>query len=183
MALPPYSRRRFTVAVIGDSNVNRPEAYHVGYQLAAADYIVLTGGLGGVMEESCRGAKKAGGTTVGILPGSDHGVANPFVDIPIPTDMGRHRNGLVSLASAVVVVGGRAGTYSEVAMAWSAKRLIISMKNVPGCSEDIADRPFDSRKRYRDIPDDRVYGAERAQDVIELLDRLLPRYQKLTSRL
>ena len=183
MSLPPYSRRIFIIAVIGDSSVKRPEAFQVGFHLADAGYTVLTGGLGGVMEEACRGAKKGLGTTVGLLPGPDPTAANPFVDISIPTGLGRHRNGLVSLASAVVVVGGRAGTHAEIAMAWSAKRLIISMKSVPGCSSEVADRPFDSRVRYRDIPDDRVYGAESAQDVVRLLDRLLPRYQKLTSRL
>ena len=183
MALPPYSRRRYSVAVIGDSNASRQEAYEVGFHLAKAGFVVVTGGLGGVMEEACRGAKKARGTTVGILPGTDPNAANPFVDIAISTGMGRHRNGIVSLASAVVVVGGKSGTHSEVAMAWSAKRLIISLKNVPGCSMEIADKPFDSRLRYRDIPNDRVYGVEGAQDVILLLESLLPFYQKLDSRL
>jgi len=183
MDLPPYSRRRYSVAIIGDSNVLRPEAYEVGLHLAKAGYIVITGGLCGVMEEACRGAKKAGGTTVGILPGTDPKAANPFVDLSIATGMDRHRNGIVALASAVVVVGGRAGTYSEVATAWSAKRLVISLKNVPGCSKEIAGKPFDNRPRYRDIPGDKVYGVEQAQDVVSLLESLLPLYQKLDSRL
>jgi uncharacterized protein (TIGR00725 family) len=182
IVLPPYSRRRYTVAVVGDSTIHRPEAFEVGFELAKAGYIVLTGGLGGVMEEACRGAKKGRGITVGILPSSDPN-SNPHVDVPIPTGMGQGRNGIVALASAVVVVGGRAGTQSEVALAWSARRLVIAMKNVEGLSNDIAEKRFDSRRRYRNIPEDRVYGAETAQEVITLLDRWLPKYQKMSSRL
>lgn len=183
MALPPYSRRRYSVAVIGDAGVLRREAYEVGYHLAKAGFNIITGGLAGVMEEACRGAKKARGTTIGILPGTDPNTANPHVDIAIATGIGRHRNGIVALASAVVVVGGGAGTYSEVAAAWAAKRLIISLKNVPGCGMDMADKPIDSRRRYRDIPNDRVYGVEQPQDVVPLLESLIPHYQKLSSRL
>lgn len=114
---------------------------------------------------------------------TDPNEANPFVDICIATGMGRHRNGIVSLASAVVVVGGRAGTYSEVAMAWSARRLIVSLKSVAGCSHEIADKTFDSRPRYPNIPDDRVYGVEYVQDVVPTLKRLLPFYRRISSRL
>lgn len=185
IACPPYSRRRHLIAVVGDSNIERAEAFEVGYRLAGAGYIVTTGGLGGVMLEAARGAKKArgGAPTVGILPGADPSIANPFIDIAIPTGMGQNRNGIVALAHAVVVVGGRAGTQSEVALAWSQRRLVISMKNVPGFSQCIADRPFDNRLRYRNIPDDKVYGAESAEDVVVLLDKWLPKYWRLQSRL
>lgn len=183
VALPPYSRRTYNVAVVGDSNIHWREAYEVGLHLAEAGYIVSTGGLGGVMEEACRGAKKGRGITVGILPGNDPNVANPFVDIAIATGMGRHRNGIVALASAVVIVGGGAGTRSESSMAWAAKRLIISLKNVPGCSKDLADMAIDSRQRYADIPGDRVYGVEEAKDIVPLLKSLLPLYNRLSSRL
>lgn len=135
------------------------------------------------MEDACRGAKKGRGITVGILPGNNPSAANPFVDVAIATGMGRHRNGIVALASAVVVVGGGAGTRIESSMAWSAKRLIISFKNVPGCSKDIADKKIDNRQRYPHIPTDRVYGVEEAKDVVPLLIRLLPLYNRLSSRL
>jgi len=192
MSLPPYARRRYCVAVIGDSNVGRAEAYEVGYHLAKAGYIVMTGGLDGVMMGACRGAKqaqkdhhRAGAVipTIGILPGTDPDAANPFVDVPIPTGMGQIRNGIVAYAHAVVVVGGRAGTHSEVAMAWSARRLVVSMRRVPGCSMKIADQPFDTRRRYKHIPEDRVYGAETADDVVTILSKWLPHYVKLQSRL
>ena len=71
-----------------------------------------------MMEAACRGAKGAGGTTIGILPGADRAGANPFVDFAIPTGLGEARNALVvRAADAVVAVGGGWGTLSEIALA------------------------------------------------------------------
>jgi hypothetical protein len=188
MSLPPYSRRRFSVSVIGDAShqtntIACQEAFRVGFALAKAGYNVVTGGLGGVMEAACRGAKTGRGITVGILPGSDPRSANPHVDIVVPTGLGRHRNGIVALSDAVVVVGGRSGTRLEAEYAWSEKRLVIALKTVPGCSSEIAGLRLDSRRRFPDIPHDKVYCANSAEDVVALLDLLLPRYQRQVSRL
>jgi uncharacterized protein (TIGR00725 family) len=189
MDLAPYSRRRALVAVIGDASVDEnslawSEAFNVGFKLGQEDFIVMTGGLGGVMEAASRGGKKGKGCTVGILPGTDPRDANPHVDIAIPTGMGKLRNGVVALAQAVVVVGGKEGTRSEVALAWSQNRLIISMKDVPGCSKDIADKKrLDSRTRYSMIKEDQIYGAANAEEVVELLKKWLPSYNKLRSKL
>lgn len=188
MSLPPYSRRRFSVSVIGDAShetnmTASKEAFRVGFFLAKAGYTVVTGGLGGVMEAACRGAKLGRGITIGILPGSDPRKANPHVDIVVPTDMGRHRNGIIALSDAVVVVGGRSGTRLEAEYAWSEKRLIIALERVPGCSSEIAGLRLDSRLRFPDIPDDIVYCAKSAEDVIALVNVLLPRYQRNVSRL
>jgi uncharacterized protein (TIGR00725 family) len=80
--------------------------------------VLVCGGLGGVMEAACRGAKEAGGTTVGILPGIDRGEANRFVDIAIATGLGEARNALIVRAvDALVAVGGEYGTLSEIALA------------------------------------------------------------------
>jgi uncharacterized protein (TIGR00725 family) len=76
---------------------------------------------------------------VGILPGSHTRYGNPHGDVVIPTGLGLGRNGIAALTSARVVVGGEAGTMAEVATAWSARRLIVSMKNVPGYSGEVAD--------------------------------------------
>ena len=90
----------------------------VGRDLAAGGAVVVCGGLGGVMEAACRGAKEAGGTTVGLLPGSDRADANPFVDVAVPTGLGEARNALVARAAdALVAVGGEFGTLSEIALA------------------------------------------------------------------
>jgi|SRR5215218_8902680 len=93
-------------------------AEDVGARLAEAGAIVVTGGLGGVMEAACRGARSRRGTTVGLLPGLDRGAANGWVDVAIPTGLGELRNGLVvRAADALVAVGGGAGTLSEIALA------------------------------------------------------------------
>jgi uncharacterized protein (TIGR00725 family) len=81
-----------------------------------------------VMEAACRGAKQAGGQTVGILPGLDRADANPYVDIGIPTGLGELRNGLVARAAqAVVAVGGAWGTLAEIAFARAAGKAVFGV--------------------------------------------------------
>jgi uncharacterized protein (TIGR00725 family) len=93
-------------------------AERVGAELARLGAVVVTGGLGGVMEAAGRGAKAEGGTTLGILPGDDRRAANPWVDVAVPTGMGEARNALVvRAADAVVAVAGEFGTLSEIALA------------------------------------------------------------------
>lgn len=109
------------VAVIGDGQCDATtaaEAEAVGRVLAQAGAILVCGGLGGVMEAACRGAKSVGGITVGILPGLDRRAANAYVDIPVVTGMGQARNLIVvRTAQAVVAVHGGYGTLSEIAHA------------------------------------------------------------------
>ena len=79
---------------------------------------MVTGGLAGVMEAVCRGAKEAGGLTVGVLPGSDPADANPYVDIPICTGIGYARNIVVVRSGrAAIAIAGAYGTLSEIAHA------------------------------------------------------------------
>ncbi len=109
------------VAVIGDSSCSAEEARlaeAVGEELAQCGATVICGGLGGVMEAVCRGAKSKGGLTVGILPGEDSSMANPYVDVPIATGVGYARNmAVVKSAEAVIAIGGSYGTLSEIAYA------------------------------------------------------------------
>ncbi len=93
-------------------------AEEVGARLAAAGYVVVSGGLGGVMEAASRGARSELGSTIGILPGNDPQEANGWVELAIPTGLGEARNALVvAAAQACVAVGGGYGTLSEIALA------------------------------------------------------------------
>ena len=102
------------IAEEGDARV----AEAVGRLLAASGAVLVCGGLGGVMEAACRGAKAAGGTTVGILPGRRRSDANRYVDVAITTGLGEMRNPLVVRAADVVIaISGEFGTLSEMAFA------------------------------------------------------------------
>jgi uncharacterized protein (TIGR00725 family) len=118
---PEASGDRTLVAVIGGSAPTPEEAAAaeaIGRALAEADAVLICGGRGGVMEAACRGAKAAGGVTIGILPGTDRREANPYVDIPIVTGIGVARNAIIArTAQAAVAVGGSYGTLSEIAFA------------------------------------------------------------------
>jgi uncharacterized protein (TIGR00725 family) len=120
------------IAVIGPGTP-QPEAeriaHEVGTLLGRAGVVLVCGGLGGAMEAACRGAKVAGGTTVGILPDNDRGDANPHVDIAIPTGMGEARNALVVRAADVVIaIGGGFGTLSEIGLALKVGKPLIGLR-------------------------------------------------------
>ena len=119
------------VAVVGAGRatpLDTDAAEHVGRHLAEAGAVVVCGGLGGVMEAACRGARGAGGPTVGILPGTDRAEANHHVGIALATGMGEARNALVvGTADAVVAVGGEFGTLSEIALALQAGKAVVGL--------------------------------------------------------
>jgi uncharacterized protein (TIGR00725 family) len=98
----------------------------VGREVARRGGVVVCGGLGGVMEAACRGASEAGGTTVGILPGSERRDANPHVEVAVPTGLGEARNALVvRAADALVAVGGGFGTLAEIGFALKAGKRVV----------------------------------------------------------
>ena len=175
------SARRRLVAVIGDANVPAGSqkdllAEEVGRLLVDAGFRVLTGGLGGVMEAACRGARSSSryqsGDTVAVLPGHDPADANLFVDVVIPSGLDHVRNSIVAHADAVIAIGGGAGTLSEICLAWIYKRLIVALR-VEGWSGKIADQRVDERVRYPNEPDDRVFGATSAADAVRtVVDRV-----------
>lgn len=104
-------------------------AEEVGAELARLGAVVLTGGLGGAMAAACRGAKGAGGTTIGILPSDERADANPWVDVAVPTGLGEGRNAfLVRAADAVVAVAGGFGTLSEIALALRLGRPVVGLR-------------------------------------------------------
>ncbi len=133
----PRPARELRVAIIGDGDPRGPDAQRVlewaeevGQLLARAHATVVTGGLGGVMRAASRGAVGAGGATIGILPGSDPGEANEFVTLPIATGLGVARNiVVVTAADAVLAVGGRHGTLSEIGLALRQGRHVVTLSS------------------------------------------------------
>jgi uncharacterized protein (TIGR00725 family) len=119
------------VAVVGPGEASASElaaAEEVGARLAEAGAVLVCGGLGGVMEAACRGAKSRRGVTVGLLPGLDRSAANGWVDVAIATGLGELRNGLIVRASdALVAIGGGEGTLSEIALALRDGRPVIGI--------------------------------------------------------
>lgn len=120
------------IAVVGESKAS-PEiaqlAEEVGAEIAKAGAVLVCGGLKGVMEYASKGAKSAGGTTVGILPGSKREDANPYIDFPVVTGIGYARNKLVVKTGQVVIaVGGSYGTLSEIAFALGYKIPVVGLK-------------------------------------------------------
>jgi uncharacterized protein (TIGR00725 family) len=105
-----------------------PVAEEVGRLLAEVRATLVCGGLGGVMEAACRGAKAAGSLTIGILPGTGRGDANPFVDVALPTGLGEGRNVLVTRAGeAVIAIGGAYGTLAEIGLALKAGTPVVGI--------------------------------------------------------
>jgi uncharacterized protein (TIGR00725 family) len=122
--------RRY-VAVVGPGEATPGDltaARAVGSELARADAVLVCGGLGGVMEAACHGARESGGTTVGILPGADRATANAFVDVAIATGLGEARNALVvRSADALIAIGRGYGTLSEIALALRARKPVLAV--------------------------------------------------------
>jgi uncharacterized protein (TIGR00725 family) len=103
-------------------------AEEVGRLVAEGGAILVCGGLGGVMEAACRGARSAGGLTLGILPGRDRREANRYVEVAVATGLGEARNALVvRSADAVVAVGGAYGTLSEIALALKGGTPVVGL--------------------------------------------------------
>jgi len=120
------------VSVIGPNECSEWEAQAaetVGRLLASNEVTVICGGRGGVMEAVCRGAQEAGGITVGILPGLTVEEGNRHLSIAIPTGLGEARNAIVARAgNAVIAIGGRFGTLSEIAFALKMGKQVVGLR-------------------------------------------------------
>ena len=104
-------------------------AREVGREIARRGAVLLCGGLGGVMAAAARGAKDAGGITLGILPGPSIQDANPYIDIPVATNMGQARNAIiVQTAQALIAVAGGYGTLSEMALALKIGKTVVALR-------------------------------------------------------
>jgi len=160
-------KRLIQVLVIGSDGDHCPQttydaAKEVGAQIAARNAITVTGGLGGVMEAACRGAKEKGGMVVGIIPNEDMSYANPYCDIIIPTGIGFARNFITAYSADVaIVVGGGAGTYIEACVAYQKGKPIVALTGTGGTADKIADTFLDDRKTVK------VISASSPRDAVD----------------
>ena len=117
------------VSVIGSGVANEARAEEVGRLLAERGCTVVCGGRGEVMAAAARGAKSAGGTTIGILPGTSREEANEWIDHVVVTGLGHARNAIVAASGdAVIAVGGSYGTLTEIAFAKIYGRPVVILE-------------------------------------------------------
>jgi len=125
--------KRMQIGVVGGRDVSKDIldlAFSVGREIARRDAVLICGGMSGVMESACKGAKEEGGLTVGLLPTNNSADANPFIDILIPTGIGLARNVLVvNAADGIIAIGGRYGTLTEMAFAKQMEKPLVSLKS------------------------------------------------------
>ncbi len=149
-------KRNPVIAIIGAGKCSkklRDMAAEAGKYVAENGGIVVCGGLGGIMEGAARGAKEAGGVTIGILPGEIKDEANEFIDYVIPSGFGEARNILVvRAADAVIAFPGKYGTLSEMALALQAGTPLVAV-NAWKLGEDITqvDTPLEAAKMAMDM--------------------------------
>lgn len=121
-----------TIAVIGAAEARAEVAelaFAVGREIAAQGATLVCGGLGGVMEAAARGARAAGGHTIGILPGYEPGDANPYIEFIVATGIGQARNvAVVASAGAVIACEGEGGTLSEIGFALKLRRPVVALR-------------------------------------------------------
>lgn len=159
------------ISVIGGADSN-PEilklAEDIGTEIAKRGVALACGGMQGVMEASCRGAKKHGGVTIGILPSDSKEHANDYVDFAIPTGLGYSRNFIVAkTGDAVIAIDGSAGTLSEIAIAWFSDKLIVALASSGGWAGKLAGTQIDERRT------DIVFSAESPKEALDIIFREL----------
>ena len=144
------------IAVIGAGECSEEiynQAFELGELLGDSGYAVICGGLSGVMEAVCKGAKSANGKTIGVLPGNNPEEINQYVDYPIATGMGIGRNIIIiRSAKAVIAVNGKYGTLSEVAYALQLNKPVIGL-NTWDVSENIikVDTPNEALLKVKEL--------------------------------
>ncbi|MEM4347717.1 MAG: TIGR00725 family protein [Candidatus Altiarchaeota archaeon] len=146
----------------------------VGAEIAKNNAILICGGRGGVMEASCRGAKKFNGLTIGILPSLEKNSANKYVDVAITTSLNYGRNLLVVTASDVIIaIDGSIGTLSEIALALNYKKPIILIEKTGGATKIIKEKISELKKFEDDEEKLKVYSVKNAKDAVKLALKLI----------
>ena len=161
--------RRRQILIIGHNDKGcTPEhekiAYETGLQVAKSGSVLISGGLGGIMQASCKGAHDAGGLTIGIIPQDQHSFANEFCDVVIPSGVGLARDFLNALsADGIIIIGGGSGTLSEVCAAYMHKRPMVAIRKSGGVAQKYADSYLDHRKNIK------ILGADSPKEAVNLI--------------
>lgn len=151
-----YNLKKLQIGVIGYnsgssiriSNNTLSIAYEVGRTIAKRNAILISGGLGGVMEYSCRGAKDHGGFTIGIVPHENSSQANEYCDAVICTGIGLSRDFIVAYSSdGIISVGGGVGTLIELCVGYMTRKPMVAMENSGGISDIYGGKFLDERNR------------------------------------
>ncbi|RMD88482.1 MAG: TIGR00725 family protein, partial [Calditrichaeota bacterium] len=156
------------------------KARKLGKALIDHGFRILNGGMTGIMEAVCRGARESekyyDGLVIGILPGFDPDFSNKYLDVAIATGLDTYRNGIVANSDAVIAIGGQAGTLSEMAFAWTFKRMLLAY-DVPGWSGKLAGQKLDNRDRIG-WEEDRIFKVSDETEAIELIKTHIHRYKE-----
>jgi hypothetical protein len=174
--------RRVQISVVGFdadacTEVARKAAYRVGRAIAREGGTVVCGGRGGVMEAASKGARDAGGHSVGIVPSADSNEANRYCEFVVATGLGKARNFIIAYSGdAMVVVGGGAGTLTEAAAAYEVAKPIIAVKGTGGVADEWAGRYFDDRRTRM------ILGGSSPEDAVKKVMRELSRRGKAPGK-
>ncbi|MEC4848559.1 MAG: TIGR00725 family protein [Nitrosarchaeum sp.] len=167
--------RKTQILVIGHNDngctpAHEKIAYEIGCEVAKSHCVLMTGGLGGVMKAAAKGSRDSNGLTVGIIPQDDPSHANEFCDIVIPSGMGLTRDFLNALsADGIIIVGGGAGTLSEICAAYMHKKPMVAIRNTGGAADKFIDGYVDHRKNVK------IIGVDNAKDAVKKILELLHR--------
>src|ERR671913_67917 len=149
--------RKTQIAVIGYNedwctDIAKNIAYQVGKEIALSGSVLICGGLGGVMEAACKGAKENEGLTIGILPQGEFESANKFCDVVIPTGIGFSRNFIVATSvDGIIIVGGGVGTLIEISVGYMLKKMMVAISGSGGIADEYGGRNMDVRKRIKNL--------------------------------
>lgn len=147
----------------GASVVIKKVAEEIGFLLASRGAVVVTGGKGGIMQATAKGAKRGGGVTVGVVKGNRRGVANSSIDVEMLTGMladGLDELFLVLMSDALIVLGGGAGTLQEITIAYRNKKPIVVLDGMNGWGEKLAGSFLDERRLVK------IVRASNPQDAV-----------------
>ena len=169
------TKKRQILVIGNNTNGCTPEhekiAYAIGAEIAKSDSVLITGGLGGVMNAASHGAHDENGLSVGIIPQDDATHANEYCDIVIPSGMGFTRDFLNALsADGVIIVGGGSGTLSEVCAAYMSKKPMVAIRNLPSSISPYIDGFLDHRENVK------IIGADTQKEAVPKILELITAY-------